>query len=225
MKKGKYQNGVCFHGGKALAAFLAVVLLIGATIGGTLAWLTDTTEEVENTFTVGNIEIDLTETTEDYKMIPGHTIEKDPVVTVKKDSEDCWVFVKVTRSGGDITVGEKTYSFDDFITYNIDSNNWTKQENAEGIEANEEVYYCYAKDVTADRPIKVLGYTNAKGEYINNKVMVKDTVTKEMMDEVQETGNNPKLTFTAYAVQYYSTNNTPFEVAEAWKQVFKPASN
>lgn len=212
MKKGKFQNGTHFRGGKVIAALLAVVLLVGATIGGTIAWLTASTEKVENTFTVGNIQIELDESDDlDLKMIPGHTIYKDPVVTVKANSEDCWVFIKVAKSGGDITVGGSTYSFDSFITYNIDPNNWTKLENAEGVQANEEVYYCYAKDITADRAIKVLK---------DNQVQVLDTVTKEMMDSI--TGDNrplPNLTFTAYAVQYYSSNNTPFDVADAWAQV------
>lgn len=207
MKKGKFQNGTHFRGGKVIAALLAVVLLVGATIGGTIAWLTASTEKVENTFTVGNIDIALTETTEDYKMIPGYTIDKDPVVTVKANSEDCWVFIKVAKSGGDITVGGSTYSFDSFITYNIDPNNWTKLENAEGIQANEEVYYCCAKDITADRAIKVLQ---------NNQVQVKDTVTKQMMDDLTKSGKNPKLTFTAYAVQLYKSNGVEFTPAEAW---------
>ena len=201
MKKGKFQNGTHFRGGKVIAALLAVVLLVGATIGGTIAWLTASTEKVENTFTVGNIDITLTETTEDYKMIPGYTIDKDPVVTVKEGSEDCWVFVKV----------EESKNLKDYIQYEVDSSNWTKLEGVQGLLPTEEVYYCYAKDITADRAIKVLK---------DNQVQVLDTVTKEMMDSI--TGDNrplPNLTFTAYAVQYYSSNNTPFDVAEAWKQV------
>ena len=39
---------------KKTLALLSAVLLMGAVIGGTLAWFTDTTEEVKNTFTVGN---------------------------------------------------------------------------------------------------------------------------------------------------------------------------
>ena len=48
---------------KALALVLAVVLLVGAAIGGTVAWLTDKTGDVVNTFTVGNIDIELAEST------------------------------------------------------------------------------------------------------------------------------------------------------------------
>lgn len=210
MKKGKFQNGTHFRGGKVIAALLAVVLLVGATIGGTIAWLTASTEKVENTFTVGNIDITLTETTEDYKMIPGYTIDKDPVVTVLKNSEDCWVFVKV----------EESNDLKDYIQYEVDSSNWTKLEGEEGV-----WYTKYESRDDTDIGIKVLQ---------NNQVQVLDTVTKEMMDALDgvdadgktdtadakaEIAARPKLTFTAYAVQYYSSNNTPFDVAEAWKQV------
>ena len=68
---------------KALALVLVVVLLFGGALGGTLAWLTAKTDTVTNTFTVGDINIDLTETTTDYKLVPGNTIAKDPTVTVK----------------------------------------------------------------------------------------------------------------------------------------------
>jgi predicted ribosomally synthesized peptide with SipW-like signal peptide len=47
---------------KALALILAVALLAVAVIGGTLAYLTDTEQE-ENTFTVGTVDIELYEST------------------------------------------------------------------------------------------------------------------------------------------------------------------
>ena len=72
---------------KTLALVLALTLLVAGVVGGTLAWLTDQTAEVKNTFTVGDINIGLTETTADYKMVPGNTIAKNPTVTVKADSE------------------------------------------------------------------------------------------------------------------------------------------
>ena len=77
-------------GMKTFVAMLALVLVIGCAVGGTVAWLTAQTGPVVNTFTYGNINITLSETTgEDYKIIPGVDIEKDPTVTVKKDSEAC----------------------------------------------------------------------------------------------------------------------------------------
>ena len=38
-----------------LIAMVALVLALGAAVGTTVAWLVDTSETVENTFTVGDI--------------------------------------------------------------------------------------------------------------------------------------------------------------------------
>lgn len=200
MANGKFSNGKRTNL-KPVALLLAIALLVGTAVGGTLAWLTDKTDTVKNTFTVGNIDIDLTETKEPYKMIPGHTLHKDPKVTVMAGSEDCWIFVKV----------EESDNLTNYITYEVDPNNWKQLDGVEG------VYYTYAKDITANRDIKVL---------LNEQVLVRDTVTKDMMDSFDadrdgvlsdaEKATLPTLTFTAYAVQYYKTNGTPFEAAEAW---------
>lgn len=164
---------------KILVACLCVALAVLTIAGTTLAYLTSKTEAVVNTFTVGNIDITLTETTTDYKMVPGSTIAKDPKVTVKAGSEDCWLFVKV----------EESTNLDDFITYTIASG-WTKGDGT-NIPAN--VYYREVTAATADTEFVVL---------TNNQVTVKDTVTKTMMDEITKgTADNPTLTFTAYAVQ------------------------
>lgn len=101
---------------KIIVTLLAVVLLIGGTIGGTLAWLTDDSGPVTNTFTVGNIDIELkehelvngelggevVESNNSYKVLPGATQPKDPFVTVKKGSEKCYVYVLVTN---DLVIG------------------------------------------------------------------------------------------------------------------------
>ena len=72
---------------KLIALTAAFLLVIGAAVAGTVAWLTDKTVTVENTFTVGNIAIELKETQRTYKMVPGQTIDKDPKVSVKAGSE------------------------------------------------------------------------------------------------------------------------------------------
>ena len=46
---------------KAWLSALAVVLVLCCAVGGTLAWLTQKTDAVVNTFTVGDINITLTE--------------------------------------------------------------------------------------------------------------------------------------------------------------------
>lgn len=105
---------------KAIVAALCAGTLVVGSVAGTMAYLTSE-DKVENTFTVGNVAITLDETDVDnstqdserdrantYKLMPGHTYIKDPIVHVDKDSEDCYLFVKVdneiTAIEGDTTV-------------------------------------------------------------------------------------------------------------------------
>ena len=191
---------------KTLAMLTCVMVLLVGAAGATLAWLTDETGPVTNTFTTSDINVDLTETTGDeYQMIPGFTIDMDPLVTVEAGSEDCWVFIKVVETGKAVAEDGTEYSFDDYLEYTIDNNNWIKLEDG--------VYYCKATDITADRNIKVL---------LNNQVTVKGTVTKEMMDALEKDGAGlPNLTFTAYAHQLYETNGVEFDPAKAWENINK----
>lgn len=90
---------------KILALLLCAVLLVGASVAGTVAYLTSV-QTVKNTFTVGQVHIELHETGEKphgdgtdglvCHLIPGKAVNKDPQVTVKQNSEDCYVRMKVT---------------------------------------------------------------------------------------------------------------------------------
>lgn len=172
---------------KILVACLCVALAVLTIAGTTLAYLTAKTDAVVNTFTVGNIDITLTETTTNFKMVPGSTIAKDPKVTVKANSEACWLFVKV----------EESTNLDSFISYTIASG-WTALTGVDG------VYYREVAATTTDTSFDVL---------VNNQVTVKDTVTKPMMDAITNgTANNPTLSFTAYAVQKSGVNTA----TDAW---------
>ena len=84
---------------KGLVIAASVMLVLCLAVGGTLAWLMDNSGPVTNTFTYGKVDIELTETTgTEYKMVPGNTIKKDPFATVVKDSEACWLVVKVKET-------------------------------------------------------------------------------------------------------------------------------
>ena len=106
---------------KALLMSLCAVLLVAASVLGTMAYLTDS-KDVKNTFTVGNVTITLDEAKVDgngnaidkqgkrvtnladaervpgnaYKLLPGHTYTKDPTVTVLAPSVESYVRMKVT---------------------------------------------------------------------------------------------------------------------------------
>ena len=174
---------------KAIIAIVAVALVVCSAVAGTIAWLTDVTPEVKNTFTYGDINIDLDETTgPEYKMIPGSDIDKDPFVTVKSGSEASWLFVKVTKSA----------NFDDFMTYEI-ADGWTALPGVDG------VYYREVPAAAADITYPVL-----KGD----KVTVKESVTKEQLTALTA-ATYPTLTFKAYAVQ----KDNVASAADAWAKV------
>ena len=194
---------------KAIVAVVALVLVLCCAMGGTLAWLVDSTTEVKNTFTYGDINISLWEhelnedgltlsadvfTSEEqtgFKMIPGNKIEKDPTVTVKADSEASWLFVKIVESN----------NFDDFMTYGVASD-WTQLTvDAEGNAITDLVYYREVAATTADTDFAVLE---------NDSVSVKKTVTKDMLKDSVFVA--PTLSFTAYAVQRENITTA----AQAW---------
>ncbi len=95
---------------RPIVVLLSAVLLVAATILGTLAYLTDSSEVV-NTFTVGNVDIKLDEAVigengvptgeraekgNEYHLVPGQSYVKDPTVTVIKGSESSYVRMIVT---------------------------------------------------------------------------------------------------------------------------------
>lgn len=182
---------------KVFLSLLALVLVAGCAVGGTIAWLTATTEPVVNTFTYGKIKIQLTETTgTEYKIIPGVNISKDPKVTVKADSEACWLFVKVAEEGTFVA---------NRVTYSI-AEGWKVLDatNHPG------VYYREVDAVTADTNFNVLAGDTT---YPNGVVTVSENLTKKDIKGLTET--RPQLIFTAYAVQKDGINTA----ADAWAQV------
>ena len=176
---------------RRIAMTVALVLVVAlASVGGTIAWLTATTTPVTNTFTVGNIDIALAETTSNYKMVPGNTIAKDPTVTVKANSETCWLFVKI----------EESDNLKSYIDYSV-AEGWTALTGVTG------VYYREVAATTTDTAFSVL---------TSDQVTVKNTVTKADMDAIaNNTASKPTLTFTAYACQKDNVNSA----ADAWAKI------
>jgi len=229
---GKYtHSGKRSFGSKSVFLMLALVLVIGCTIGGTLAWLTAQTSDVENTFVAGQIgSLDLTETDTDlnkdgvqhqYIVIPGVDITKDPEVTyIPKTSNgtvpaDAYVFVKLTG------IAQNKWSWNDaeqqyeiksgenvVLSFKI-ADGWTKVS-----DVNDVVYYKTSNGTNGlnDNPI-------IKG----NKIEVSEMITKEDVQNVASAADS--LTFTAYAIQQEdggSDNDGKFTPAEAWAIVSTP---
>jgi len=216
---------------KLIAMLLVMALLVGGAVGGTLAWLLDKTNTITNTFTDSDINITLTESastnpddndssgnTNSYQMIPGHIIAKDPKVTVANDSEDCWLFVKVTEST----------TLDAYIAYAI-ADGWETVEGTKG--SGEYVIGRKVMKTASQKSFDILGggtypnttenTTDDEYPWTTNQVLVKPEVTKQMMDSIDEGAVKPTLTFTAYAVQLKNSNNTEFSVAQAWAEAQK----
>ena len=98
---------------KVLILALCAVLLVSISVMGTMAYLTSK-DSVTNTFTVGKVAIKLDEAkanadgtlvqganrvdANSYKLLPGQTYNKDPMVTVLKDSEKSYIRMTVTVS-------------------------------------------------------------------------------------------------------------------------------
>lgn len=185
---------------RAFVALLALVLVIGCVAGGTVAWLVSAPAPVTNTFTYGDININLTETKpagRSAKIIPGVNIEKDPQVSVTAGSEACWLFVKVETTGTFVT---------DKVTYSVRTGEgeWT------ALEGNLGVYY---REVSAEDAAKGVGYYVLTGseQYPNGVVTVSENLTKGELPDPKEA----TLKFTAYAVQKDGVTSA----ADAWAKV------
>ena len=174
---------------KALILTLCAVLLVAASVLGTMAYLTSTAS-VENTFTVGSVAITLDETDVDnstadanrdqansYKLMPGHTYTKDPIVHVDSTSENCYLFVKVAN---EITAieGETT------VAAQMTAKGWVAVDGVTGV-------YVYTQ---SNAPAVVAGGSNVT-------VFDNFTISGTVDNATLATYNNKTITVTAYAIQ------------------------
>lgn len=199
---------------RALLTLSLVLVMMMVAVGGTIAWLTDKTDSVVNTFAPTSIQIDLNEhgytssdntlntevvkKNEDYDIIPGRNLPKDPYVTVKKGSEACWLFVEVKQSDNWPT--EMTYAVD---TTTSMTGTETGFEKWQTVPNETGVYYIKVLATTDDVSFNILQ---------NKQIVVSDKMDKADMNALST--NKPTLTFTAYACQ--SVNVT--DVTTAWNQ-------
>lgn len=159
---------------KLLTTVLALVLVLGCAVGGTLAYLHKVTEPIKNTFTVGNIELTLTGTKlENEKIVPGgEKTNLDFKATVGKGSEACWLFVKIVEQNN--TVGT-----DKAVSYTM-AEGWTVLSGHEG------VYY---------KEIDAIG-NGESDQASENAVFTKLTYSNNIT-----IGSTPSLEVTAAAIQ------------------------
>ena len=199
---------------KVMLTALCAVLLVVGSVFGTVAYFTDS-EAVTNTFTVGQVKITMDEADTDnstpgendrdvanqYHLIPGQTIKKDPTIHVDADSEACWLFVKVENGlaayEAATTTGENAYT-NLAGQIQIVANGWTL------LEGN--VYYQPYTKGQADKTVEVFEEFKIDG--------MANTVTG--WDKVTPDNDETKIVVTAYAVQAAG-----FETAQAaWNATF-----
>ncbi len=182
---------------KALAIALCAILLVGASVMGTLAYLTST-DAVTNTFTVGNVKITLDEAKvkldgtvdgtdrvkeNSYKLLPGHSYTKDPTVHVDANSENCYIFVKVENEIAAIEADTK-------IAAQMATNGWTAVQGVENL-------YC-----------KTAAVAGGTDHVVFSTVKVADTVDNSTLAQYA----NKTVKVTAYAIQADGFDTA----AEAW---------
>lgn len=206
MKNGKFaKRGIAT---KVMLVVLSLMMVVGVSVGATIAWLTDKTEVVQNTFSPSNIDITLTETWNadadgdgkndawTAQLIPGKEYVKDPVVAVNGEitNVDCYLFVKFEEINT-----PKTYlAYTSLLTEDA---GWKELKEGSGI------WYREVKEADAIKSWNLLD---------GNKVTVLSTLTK---DDTKTT-NTPSLKYTAYAIQTVGFEGNP---AAAWTEVSKLA--
>lgn len=194
---------------KALLLTLCAVLLVAASMLGTMAYLTDN-KTVTNTFTVGSVAIKLDEAKANtdgslvenadrvegnsYKLLPGHTYNKDPMVTVLKDSEASYIKMTVTFSEANAldaifapTGGANLTS----IFNGYDSANWIYKGNTKDETKNTRTYEFWYKQAvgapTADVALDALF----------DSITVPGAITNEQLATIE----GMTITVNAYAIQ------------------------
>ena len=194
---------------KALLLTLCAVLLVTASVLGTMAYLTST-DEVVNTFTVGSVNIKLDEAqanadgslvegaarvkANSYKLLPGHTYNKDPMVTVLKGSESSYIKMTVTFSKASAldaifapTGGAGLTS----IFNGYDAANWIYKGNTKDATADTRTYEFWYKETvgapTADVALDALF----------DSITVPGTITNEQLATIE----GMTITVNAYAIQ------------------------
>ena len=206
---------------KALLLTLCAVLLVTASVLGTMAYLTSN-DEVVNTFSVGSVAIKLDEAkanpdgtlvegadrvkANSYKLLPGHTYNKDPMVTVLKGSESSYIKMTVTFT--------KAAQLDEIFAPNgadmtrifngYDRTNWIAKGNTENAADNTRTYEFWYKEAVAAPDADVAL------DALFDSITVPGSITNDQLKAIE----GMTITVNAYAIQADGFTNA----AEAWEK-------
>lgn len=195
---------------KILVMVMALALTAALAVGGTLAYLT-AQDTVTNTFTVGNVQIKLDEAkanpdgslvanadrvqANSYKLLPGHTYNKDPQIHVDANSENCWLFVKVENGIAAIEDSSNT------IAAQMTAKGWTAVSGTTNI-------YAYGSIVAGGTSVDVFDSFKINGAVIGGE---KPTTPVEGALYLADYAN-AQIVVTAYAIQADGFE----DAADAW---------
>ena len=205
-------------GFKVMTLVLAFVLVIGASVAGTLAWLTAQTATVTNTFTsaelfsengsftlwehkaedndgdgVYTLDSSTKVTSNSYNILPGVNIPKNPTVDVEGLEEHAYLYIKVTST---LPTG---------LSYSIDSTNWTALTGYNGV-------YVYTGENAEDEIVKA---TNAAPKTFTATILTDNWI--EVAGDYSGTDDDIKLSFDAYMVQATGNGDS---AAAAWGNTY-----
>ena len=193
---------------KTLLMLACAVMLVLVSVMGTMAYLTSQ-DTVTNTFTVGNVQIKLDEAkanadgspvpnadrvkANSYKLLPGHTYAKDPMVTVLKGSESS--YVKMTVTFAKAAELDKIFAPNGANMISIfngyDSTNWIYKGNTEDTKANTRTYeFWYKEKVNALNDNVVL-------DALFDSITVPGSITNTQLATIE----GMTITVNAYAIQ------------------------
>lgn len=182
---------------------LALTMVVGCAVDGTVAWLVSESKSSVSTFTLGDINIELTESesgNQPLKIIPGVDIRRSLKATVKPNSEACWLFVKVEETNWSAIQDTNGTAK---VSYSVDvQNGWIALNGHPGV---------YYREVSAEDAKTGVEYD------VNGVVAVSEELTKAEINSIAS-GTQPQLSFTAYAVQRDGIG----DAATAWTAANNP---
>jgi len=198
----------------------AVVLLLVFVVGGAIAYFTDT-DSATNTFTIGNVDIDLVEAQWDAltktqgdpdipdvaeDMMPGEFVTKDPVIRNLSTKNPAYVFAKLEVPCSTAVAATQTQAAlpaTELFTYTINSA-WTELTGSAvactSAGTATHVYYygtdgsltALAKAADASTP------TAAPALFVDNKVTLLDTLKSQQIPNPTAAKN---IVVTGYGIQ------------------------
>lgn len=193
---------------KKLGMTIGSLALVGAiAVGGTLAYLTDTTSQVKNTFNVTeNLSIKLDE--QDYDnpdgdrvlqnqyddMTPNQLYPKDPTVTLEKHDTDQYVFMALKKN-------------DNIKITDLNTTDWELVETLVQ-EGGDVVVYRYKDIITSTFEDKELEINGVNLPSLFKNIRLEDKFTNEYIENLGNQYDLGNILVGAAAVQAKGLNNT-----------------